>query len=112
MVVLAMVLLLLVVIFVPRANIRLTDVQYQTSSCDPVTSSVVAIASVTLTNTGGAAGYIVVHFYVDGQGRATSGFYVAAQSAVHGTLTATISGCVYHNYRIDTCYPQSESSTC
>ncbi len=107
-----MMLLLLVVIFVPRANIRLTDVRYETSSCDPVTSSVVATASVALTNTGGADGYIMVRFYVDGQRRATSGFYVAAQSAVHGTLTATISGCLTHHYGIDTCYPPSESGTC
>jgi len=112
MVVLAMFLLLLVVIFVPRANIRLTDVRYQTSSCDPVTSSVVATASVTLTNNGGADSYIMVRFYVDGERRATSCFYVAAQSAVHGTLTATISGCVFHRYRIDTCFPPSEMSTC
>jgi len=86
MVVLAIVLLLLVVIFVPRPNVRLTDVRYQTSSCDPVTSTVIATAYVTFTNSGMLDGYIIARFYVDGERRATSGFPVAAQSTVEGTL--------------------------
>jgi hypothetical protein len=112
MVVLAIVLLLLVVIFVPRPNIRLTSVRYETSSCDSVTSSVVATAYVALANGGRADGYIIVRFYVDGIRRATGGFYVAAQAAVAGTLTATIPGCLSHHYAIDTCYPAAESTTC
>jgi len=112
MVVLAIVLLLLVVIFVPRPNVRLTNVRYQTSSCDPVTSSVIATAYVTFTNTGTVDGYIVARFYVDGERRATSGFVVAVQATVEGTLVATILGCVAHHYSLDTCFPSGESMTC
>lgn len=112
MVLLAIMLLLLMVIFVPRSNVRLTDVGYETSSCNPVTSSVLATAYVTLTNTGEADGHIVVRFYVDGERRATSGFYVARQATVAGTLTATIAGCFPHRYTVDTCYLTGESTTC
>jgi hypothetical protein len=112
MVVLAIVALLLVVIFVPRPNIRLTSVRYQTSSCDPVTSSVLATAYVTFSNTGTVDGYIFARFYVDGERRATSGFFVAAQATVEGTLAATIMGCLSHHYSLDTCYPSAESTTC
>ena len=112
MVVLAMMLLLLVVIFFPRPDVRLTNVRYQTSSCDPVTSSVIATAYVTLTNTGTVDGYIVARFYVDGDRRATNGFVVAAQATVEGTLVATILGCLSHHYTLDTCFPSGESTTC
>ena len=112
MVVLAIVLLLLVVIFVPRPNVRLTVVRYQTSSCDPVTSTVIATAYVTFTNSGMLDGYIIARFYVDGERRATSGFVVAAQATVEGTLVATILGCLSHHYSLDTCFPSGESTTC
>ena len=113
MVVLAIMLLLLVVIFVPRPNVRLTDVRYQTSSCDPVTSTVIATAYVTFTNSGMLDGYIIARFYVDGERRATSGFLVAAQSTVEGTLVATIQGCSSHRYSLDTCFPSGDSAgTC
>ena len=111
MVVLAIMALLLVVIFVPRPNVRLTNVRYQTSSCDPVTSSIVATAYATFTNTGAVDGYIVARFYVDGARRATSGFVVAAQATVEGTLAAQIMGCLSHHYSLDTCFP-GESGTC
>jgi hypothetical protein len=112
MVVIAILALLLVVVFVPRPNVRLTNVRYQTSSCDPVTSSVIATAYVTLTNIGTVGGYIVARFYVDGERRATSGFVVAAQATVEGTLVATILGCLSHHYSLDTCFPSGESTTC
>jgi len=113
MVVLAIVLLLLVVIFVPRPNVRLTDVRYQTSSCDPVTSTVIATAYVTFTNSGMLDGYIIARFYVDGERRETTGFPVAAQSTVEGTLVATIQGCSSHRYGLDTCFPSGDSAgTC
>ncbi len=113
LIVLAIIALVLVVIFVPRPNIRLTSVRYETSSCDPVTSSVLATAHVTLINTGVVDGYIVARFYVDGGRRATSAFFVAARATVSGTLEATIMGCVSHQYSIDTCYPSGDSTpTC
>ena len=111
MVVLAILALLLVVIFVPRPNIRLTNVRYQTSSCSPVTSSVIATADVTLTNTGTVDGYIVARFYVDGERRATGGFVVAAEATIEEMLVATIMGCLSHHYSLDTCFP-GESGTC
>src|SRR5438128_12489347 len=110
MVVLAIVLLLLVVIFVPRPNVRLTNARYQTSPCDPVTSTVIATAYVTFTNSGMLDGYIIARFYVDGERRTTSGFPVAAQLTVEETLVATIQGCSYHRYRLDTCVPPADSS--
>jgi len=112
MIVLAIMALLLVVIFVPRPNIRLTNVRYETSSCDPVTSSVLATAYVTFANSGTVDGYIIARFYVDGERRATSGFFVAAQATVQGTLEAAIMGCLAHHYSLDTCYPSGESTTC
>ena len=113
MVVLAIVLLLLVVIFVPRPNVRLTNVRYQTSSCDPVTSSVIATGYVTFANTGTVDGYIVARFYVDGERRTTTGFPVAAQSTVEGTMAATVQGCSSHRYSLDTCFPSGDSAgTC
>ena len=111
-VVLAIVLLFLVVIFVPRPNIRLTNVRYETSSCDQATSSVVATAYVTLTNGGKADGYIVVRFHVDNVQRATGSFYVSADATVDGSLMATITGCYAHRYGVETCYPAGESATC
>jgi len=110
MVVLAIVLLLLVVIFVPRPHLRLTNVRYQTSSSDQVTSTVIATAYVTFTNSGMLDGYIIARFYVDGERRTTSGFPVAAQSTVEGTLVATIQGCSSHRYSLDTCFPSADSS--
>jgi len=112
MIVLAIMALLLVVIFVPRPNIRLTNVRYETSSCDPVTSSVLATAYVTFANSGTVDGYIIARFYVDGERRATRGFFVAAQATVQGTLEAAIVGCLSHHYSLDTCYPSGESTTC
>ncbi|HYT17146.1 MAG TPA: hypothetical protein VEO18_02730 [Thermoplasmata archaeon] len=111
MVVLAILALLLVVIFVPRPDIRLTDVRYTTSSCDPVPSSVLATAYVTFTNAGIVDGYIVARFYVDGERRATSVFLVAAKATVTGSLVATIMGCLSHHYSLDTCYPAGDSTT-
>jgi len=113
MVVLAIVLLLLIVIFVPRPNVHLTNVRYQTSTCDPFTWTVIATAYVTFTNSGMLEGYIIARLYVDGERRATSGFLVAAQSTIEGTLVATIQGCSSHRYSLDTCFPSGDSSgTC
>ena len=112
MVVLAILALLLVVIFVPRPDIRLTDVRYTTSSCDPVPSSVLATAYVTFTNAGIVDGYIVARFYVDGERRATGGFVVAAEATIEEMLVATIMGCLSHHYSLDTCFPSGESTTC
>jgi len=47
---------------------------------------------------------------VDGERRTTSGFPVAAQSTVEGTLVATIQGCSSHRYSLDTCFPSADSS--
>src|SRR2546427_13030934 len=112
MIVLAIMALILVVIFVPRQNIRLTNVRYETSSFDPVTSSVLATAFVTFANSGTVDCYIFARFYVDGERRATSGFFVAAHATVQGTLAAAIMGCLAHHYSLDTCYPSAESTTC
>ena len=109
---LAIVLLVLVVIFVPRPNIRLTNVRYETGSCDPVTSSVVATAYVTLTNTGGADGDVFVRFYVDGQRRETGDFLVPARASVERSLSVVITDCASHHYSVDTCLAAAESPAC
>src|SRR5436309_1107332 len=78
-----------------------------------VTGTAVATAYVTFSNSGMLDGYIIARFYVDGERRATSGFPVAAQSTVEGTLVATIQGCSSHRYSLDTCFPSGDSAgTC
>jgi hypothetical protein len=101
-VVLAIVLLLLVVILVPRPNVRLTSVRIETSACDPLTSTSVVTAYVTLTNSGQVDGEVFVRVWVDSQIRVSQGFGVAARTSANRTLSVPIMDCSSHTYWVDT----------
>ncbi|SRR5712691_4916661 len=101
----AIVLLGLVAISVPRPNILLTNAWYSATSCDPATSSSVATAHVTLLNTGSTDGDVFVRFYVDGTRRAEEYSFVTVHSSVATTLVATLSDCFRHFFEVRTCYP-------
>lgn len=107
-----MVLLLLVVIFVPRPEIRIADATFDALSCDPASGNYVAMVHVTLVNTGGVDGDVWVRFHVDTERRATMDVFVSARSSAAATLNATITGCSYHQYSVDTCIPTGKSMTC
>src|SRR2546422_3216041 len=80
---LAIVLLLLVVLYVPRPNIRLTAARFETSPCNQTTSSLVVTAYLSLANTGRSAGDVFVRLYVDGRRWGAEDFFVSAGTAVY-----------------------------
>lgn len=109
LVVLAIGLLVLAVIVIPQPRIQLTAVRYETTPCDLSTTSFVATAVVTLTNSGGGAGDIFVRMYVDGERRATGHFFVPAQNSVEKRVSVTIAGCAPRRYSVDTCLPAGDA---
>jgi hypothetical protein len=112
-VVLAIVLLLLVVIFVPRPNIRLTNTRFETSVCNQATSTFVVTAYVSLMNGGGADGDIFVRFYVDGQRKGTEEIFVPAHATIDRSMSVALMDCSAHHYTVDTCVPTaSHLTTC
>jgi hypothetical protein len=111
-VVLAIGLLLLVVIFVPRPDVRITNARFDASACNRVTSTSVVTAYVTLTNTGGADGSVFVRLYVDGERRTSQEFAVGARTSVNQTLSVPIPDCSSHLYQVDTCAPRTRQVTC
>jgi len=107
-----MVLLLLVVVFVPRPNIRLTAAGFETSPCNQTTSSLVVTAYLTLANTGKSEGDIFVRLYVDGPRRASEDFFVPAETTVNRSLSVEVADCTSHLYTVDTCLPTPKDATC
>ena len=108
----AIVLLLLVVLYVPRPNIRLTAARFETSPCNQTTSSLVVTAYLSLANTGKSDGDIFVRLYVDGPRRASEDFFVPAETAVNRSLSVEVPGCTSHRYSVDTCIPTAKYGTC
>jgi len=110
---LAIVLLLLVVVFVPRPNIRLTGARFEGSPCNQATSSLVVTAYFSLTNTGRSDGDLFVRFYVDGQQRrASEDFFVPAEMMVNRSLSVDVKDCSSHRYSLETCLPTQKYATC
>jgi len=109
---LAIVLLLLVVIYVPRPNIRLTAARFEASPCNQGTSSFVVTAYVSLANTGRSDGDIFVRLYVDGPRRAAEDFFVPAETAINRSLSVDVTNCASHQYSVDTCLPPAKYATC
>ncbi len=107
-----MVLLLLVVVFVPRPNIRLTAARFEGSPCNQVTSSFVVTAYFSLTNTGKSDGDVFVRLYVDGPRRASEDFFVPAETTVNRSLSVEVADCTSHLYTVDTCLPTPKDATC
>src|SRR5437667_11943433 len=88
----AIVLLLLVVLYVPRPNIRLTVARFETSPCNQTTSSLVVTAYLSLANTGQSDGDIFVRLYVDGPRRPSEAFFVASEPLVNRCLNFDVAG--------------------
>src|SRR2546421_13050871 len=77
----AILLLLLVVLYVPRPNIRLTAARFETSPCNQTTSSLVVTAYLSLANTGRSAGGGFFRLYVRGLRPAAEDFFCVAGTA-------------------------------
>ncbi len=86
--------------FLPKANIRISNVTVTESPCDPTTNMRTATATFDLTNSGGVGGNVYVGLYVDGRERAWENFYVPAGSTVRGRLDIFLSDCSYHRYSV------------
>src|SRR2546427_1420369 len=82
----AIVLLLLVVLYVPRPNIRLTAARFETSPCNQTTSSLVVTAYLSLANTGRSAGDVFVCLFFDGPPPGSGGFFFSPGNAGYSSL--------------------------
>jgi hypothetical protein len=109
---LAIILLLLVVIFLPRPEVRVTNVRFEETLCNQVTSSFVVTAYLSLMNTGGADGTVYIRFYVDDHWRGTEPFVVPARTTIHRSMSVTIVDCSPHRYSVEPCFPSGEGGSC
>jgi len=97
--------------FLPRANIRISNVTVTESPCDPTTNTRTATATFDLTNSGGVGGNVYVELYVDGRERVRENFYVPAGSTVRGRLDVFLSDCSYHRYSVVMKMPEPPAIT-
>ncbi len=103
-VVVALALLTIAVTLVPRPNVALEDVAYDTPGCMPGSTAQTVAVSFTLVNRGAADATVRVNFLVDTAIAAGTVYAVLGNGRVLGRLSANLGNCARHTYGITQSY--------
>src|SRR5712691_104913 len=110
LVIVALGILVLVVVFLPRPLFHIDRVDFLTTACDPASHSYQVTASMTIRNAGSVGGQASVQLFVDGQILETGQYYVNAHETIQRGLTATIADCQWHRFAVELYIPPQGGS--
>lgn len=103
-VIVAMALAVTAVLFVPRPDVAIEDVAFDTPGCLPAATAQNVRATFTLANRGAADATVQVTFLVDGTTVASQVFAVLGNARLLGQLEATLPNCSLHTYFLSMMY--------
>src|SRR5438309_5788996 len=106
--VVAALVLILLVTFLPRPAFRVDRVEYGTTACDPASHSYQVTASMTIRNVGGVGGVASVHLLVDGHIAATGNYEIPAHESIVRGLNGIVADCQWHRFSVELFVPPSD----
>jgi len=110
LVIVALGILVLVVIFLPRPQFHIDQVEFLTTACDPASHSYQVTAAMTIRNAGSVGGQASVQLFVDGQMLETGQYFIGAHETIQRGLTATIADCQWHRFTVALYIPPQSGS--
>jgi hypothetical protein len=104
-VVVALGLVVLVAIWLPRAAFQIDRVDFITTACDPASHSYQVTAIMTIRNAGSLGGAAYIELLIDGAVVETGHYEIAAHESVQRGLTAIVHDCLWHRFAVQVYTP-------